>query len=224
MRGQANLLSVAVAVVVLTAATGVAVAVADQALADADRTPDDRRAARALADRLVAADAATTYRANVLRERRIRNLTAARVDTLAPTVNGTGVRVRLGEETVYRRGNVTDGWTVRRPVRAGNATDERRAVNLSARRTATVPAGVGRARVSVFPGSNTTVRTVRADGRVVMYDAVGVAGRSDVSVSRREPTRFRFGIVQNASGRAVVAYRTLRTRPTTLEVTVDAGR
>lgn len=222
MRGQANLLSVAAAVVVLTAATGVGVAFADAAFADADRNPEDRRAARTLADRLVAADAPTTDRRNALREERVRNLTAARVDALAPTVEGASVRVRLGNETVFSRGRVADGWTVRRVVRAGEAVRRTRTVNLSSRRTASVPAGVGRATVAVEPGAGTRVRTVRADDRVVVHDPAGVSGESEVRLDRSETTTLRVAAGDNATGRSVVAYRALRARPTTLEVTVDA--
>lgn len=222
MRGQANLLSVAAAVVLLTVAVGVGVAFADAALADADRDPGDRRAARTLADRLVAVDAPTTYRENVLRERRVRNLTGARIDALAATVDDAAVRVRLGNETVFARGRAADGWTVRRVIRAGSAVRRTRTVNLSARRTATVPAGVGRATVDVQPGEETRVQTVRADDRVVLHGFAGVSGRSEVRLDRSDPTTLRFSVGSNATGRGVVAYRMLRTRPTTLEVTVDA--
>ena len=96
--------------------------------------------------------------------------------------------------------------------------------DLNAVRRATVPPGIGRVTVYLRTGPNTTVRTVRADGRVALHAPAGVEGTATVAVSPRAPTTVRFvpnGSAETATGRFELRYTRLRTRPTTLAVTVD---
>jgi hypothetical protein len=217
-RAQSNLLSVAVAVVVLVAATGLAVAVADDALVRADREPVARHAATATADRLVANASPTTRRANVLRGARVQNLTAADVDALAPPARGYPLVVRLDGRTLVARGS-PGGPRVRRHVRVDRT--ERVAATYEANGTRiTVPGGVDRVDLRLRSGPNTTLTTVRADGRVVLHDPGGLAGAATVRLSSRGPTTLRAPTDGNATVR--VAYDRVRTRPATLEVRVGA--
>jgi hypothetical protein len=85
-----------------------------------------------------------------------------------------------------------------------------------------VPRGVGRATLRFDPGPNTTVRTVSADGRVVLHDAGGLDGDASVHLSRYEPTTLRVDAGANATGRVAVSYRRWRVADGTLRVTVDA--
>jgi hypothetical protein len=217
-RAQSNLLSVAVAVVLLVTATGLSVAVADDALVRADRDPLARHAAAATADRLVATGSPTTRRANVLRGARVANLTAANVDALAPPARGSPLAVRLDGRTLVARGSPA-GPTVRRHVRV--ARTERVTETYEAGGTrVVVPAGVDRVDVRVRSGPNTTLSTVRADGRPVLHDPDGLAGAATVRLSPRGPTTLRASTAGNATVR--VAYDRVRTRPATLEVRVGA--
>ena len=222
MRAQTNLVALGLALVLVTGATVVGVAVADGALAGADRDPLDRHAATSVADRLIAADSPTTVRANALDAAAVEALNASRVEVLAPPAEGAALRITLGGESVVERGTPTGGVTVRRSVTVvSHLAPVRQAVNLSRGSTVRVPRGVGRATVAVDSGENTTIRTVRADGRVVLYDGAGLDTNATVHLSRYEPTTVRTGAGANASGRVVVTYRRSAAETHTLAVTVD---
>jgi hypothetical protein len=201
--------------VLLVTATGLAVAVADGALRRADRDPVARHAAAATAERLVAPPSQTTRRANVLRGSRVRNLTPRDVGRLSPPVRGRPVAVSLDGRTVVARGDPA-GPAVRRGVWV--ATTERVVRRADAGEAVVVPGGVARADVTVRAGPNATVRTLRADGRPVLRDPAGLAGRATVRLSPLGPTTLRTTAGANATLR--VAYDRARTRPATLEVRV----
>lgn len=222
MRAQANLPVLAVALAALTALAGVGVAFADGALAGADRDPAERRAADAAAERLVAADAPTTLRANLLDRGAAATLTPARLDALAPPVAGRAVRVRLGGRTLFERGDADGGTTARRIVLAGERTARTRTVNATAgsvvlpRRTATVT-------LAVRTGAG-NVTAVRANDRVVLRDPSGIRGPTTVRTSRYTTTRLSFETRPGANGTVdgrirITAYPVSATKAT-LAVTV----
>jgi hypothetical protein len=222
MRAQANLVALAVALLLLTGATVVAVSAADDALVAADGDPAERRAANAVADGLVAADAQTTDRANVLNASRVDGLDA---DALAPPAAGHAVRVRLDGATLVERGTVRGGTTVRRAVLVVSRPETvRLTVDIDNRSTVRrpIPRGVGRATVDVLPGPNTTIPTVRANDRVVMHADAGLNGERAVALYRHEPTTVRVDGARNATGMVVVTYRPPTVEERILEVTVDA--
>jgi hypothetical protein len=220
VRAQTNLAALVVAFVLLTGATVVGVAFADAALADADRTPRDRHAATAVADRLVAADAPTTVRSNALAAAAVDDLNASRIGTLVPPAEGAAVRITLDGEPVVDRGSPAGGATVRRSVVVVNRSEPvRRTIDASRNATVRVPRGVDRATVDVDPASNVT--TVRANGRVVLYDGAGLETNETVHLSRYEPSTIRTEAVGNATGNVVVTYRRPRTELRTLTVIVD---
>ncbi|AXG09378.1 DUF7263 family protein [Haloplanus rubicundus] len=223
MRAQTNLVALVLALVLVTGATVVGVGVADGALAGADRDPLDRHAATSVADRLVAPDSPTSVWANALDAAAVEALNASRVEALAPPAEGAALRITLDGEAVAERGNPVGGVTVRRSVTVVSRSESvRRVVNLSRGSTVRVPRGIGRATVAVDSGENTTVRTVRADGRVVLYDGAGLDANATVHLSRYEPTTVRTGAGANATGRVVVTYRRPSVETHTLAVTVDA--
>ncbi|MFB6092398.1 MAG: hypothetical protein ABEK02_05245 [Haloquadratum sp.] len=189
-RAQANLVGFAVAVVVVTAVTVAGTALANDALHDADRQPVRAYAAERLAAHLVAADAAHTRDRNVLRGASVANLTAADLDDAVPSIRGRPVRVRLGAAVVVERVSGSRG------DRAGSAlsvSDRRVRIERRVRverthlRTVRVALGessrvsladpAGRVAVRIDPGRGRRVTTVRAGGRVVLYDRSGLAGR-----------------------------------------------
>ena len=223
MRAQTNLVALTLALVLVTGATVVGVVVADAALADAERDPLDRHAATAVADRLVAADAPTTVRANALNATAVDALNASRVEALAPPAAGAALRITLDGESVVERGSPDTGATVRRSVVVvSRAEPTRKTANVSNGSTMRIPRGVDRATVAVDPGPNTTLRIVRANSRVVLYDGAGLDTNATVHLSRYEPTTVRIDAGANATGRVAVTYRRPLTETRVLRVTVDA--
>lgn len=220
-RGQANLLSLAGAVVLLTAAAVGSVALADRALADADRDPGARHAAEAAGARLVAADANHTRRANVVNGTALRALNASELDRLAPPVRGRAVRVRLGNETLLERGD-PDGPTVRRVVRVEEGTRRSESVDLSKRASVSLPDRVRRVGVDISVGGNARVTTVRANDRVVLHDASGLEGRYVAPVPPVAAPRLSFALEDGRNGTAVVRWTATNATTEQLAVTVDA--
>jgi hypothetical protein len=191
-RGQANLIALGAALLALTVAAGLGLTLADAALAGTDRQPLQRAAADGAADRLVAADAHTTRRANVLNESAIEALTVPRLEAMAPAIEGRDVRVRVGERTILRRGDPSDGVTIRRIVLVAEETTETRTVDLDESETTTLPRRTDRIRLAIEPAPNTTVVTVRVDERIVLHDPNGISGTVTVPVSRYETTTVAF--------------------------------
>jgi hypothetical protein len=219
-RGQANLVSLALALAVVTAAAVGSVAVAGDALADAEDGPVADRAARALADRLLAPSSPTTLRRGVIDSRAVSALDSAALDALAPPVAGRAVRVRVGGRVVVERGDPT-GRSVRRLVLVGNRTPRTRRVNLT--RASPVPVNrSARVDVAVDRGPGAHVTTVRVDDRVVLHDAAGLDG--NLTVRRRPYANGTLRFVGPApSGTVRVTTYPVETNATTLEVTVGAG-
>lgn len=228
-RGQANLVVLGIALVALTTVAGLGVALADGALAGAHREPLQRHAADALADRLVAPDAATTRRANVLDRDAMDDLSAGDVDRLARAVAESDVAVRLDDRTLVRRGDPAGGVTIRRIVLVAAESTATTRVDLGADGTVALPRRTDRLRLAIRPGPDTRVTTVRSNGRVVLYDPGGLDGTATVDVSRDETVRLSFATERfdggarggGPSGTVAVTYYPTRTTKALLRVTVD---
>lgn len=221
-RAQASLLAVAVALVILTVVTGLALAMADGALSGAQRDADERRVASSLATRLVAADSPVTTRANVLDADRLDALTGSGLERQFPVAEGERVRVRVGDSTVATTGAVGDGTTVRRLVLVERREAQTLEPDLEPGRSVTLPRRTGNATLRIDPPANTSVRTVRANDRVVLHAPDGLRGAFEVDLSRLETTTLRFvasGPVPEGS--VEVRYAPVATTKTTLAVTVD---
>jgi hypothetical protein len=222
-RGQANLVTLAVAMLALTAAVGAGVVVAGDALRGADRTPEQRRVAVALSERLVS-DAGFTARPNVLNRSRIDATNASVLRSEFPVVRGSAVRVTLGGRTIASTGDPRGGTTVRRVVLVRRTDRATIAPRIRPGRNVTLPRRTARVRLAIDAPSGATVRTVRANGRVVLHDPGGLRGNFSVAVSRFETTRLRVNANQPLpSGSVRVDYFPARTTKALLEVTVDAA-
>jgi hypothetical protein len=223
-RAQANLLGLAAAVVLLTAATAGSVALADLALSDADTDPATRHAAESLAGRLVAADAAHVRRQNVANESALRGLNATDADRLAPAVANRSVVVTLGDETLLARGDPgPSAVTVRRLVRVERPGEPRQTtLDLRAGSTVTLPNRTRRVGLVVDTGPNTTVTAVRANDRVVLTDPDGLAGAYDVRVPPVSDLRLAATTANGATGSVTVRWTPTDAAVETLEVTVGA--
>lgn len=209
-RGQANLLAVGVAVLLVVGAVGGTLALADAAFAGADRTPEARHAAVAAAERLVAPDGPVAVRANVLAAGALARLNATAVTTSVPALRGRPFRVELGDEVLAARGEPV-GPTYRRLVAVATPTPRTRTVSAAA--GITLPRRTDRIR---FNFTDAAVTRVRVGGRVVLARPDELRGTATVAVSRRATLRVTF------AGTGDVTVRTFptRTRKARLEVTV----
>jgi hypothetical protein len=220
-RAQANLPALAVALLVLTTTAGLAFSLADSAYADASRDATDRRLAVGLAERLVAADSPTTVRAGVLDARAVANLTADRFTEAFPASSDVAIRLRVGDRTILERGSPRGGVTARRIVLVADRQRVTRPLPAGNNQT-TLPRRTEHVTVQVDPGQ-TRVRTVRANGRVVLHDPGGLNGTYTVAVSRYETATLAFetdGPI--APGRVTLTYTPRQTTKAVVEVTVDA--
>jgi hypothetical protein len=179
-RAQANLLALAAALALVTAALGVALTAAGGAFAAADRDPLERRTAAALADRLVAAGSplAVPGRARLLDPAALGRLNGTALRAAFPAARERGVRVALDGRTVAVAGDPADGTTVRRLV----GVAERGPPRSLADGSAVLPARTAAVRVVLRPPPTATVRALRADGRVVLRDAAGLNGTYAVAL------------------------------------------
>lgn len=223
-RGQANLLAVGVALVVLTGVVAFGLFVADGALDGATRDPGERATAVGVADRLVAPDGPVAVRANVVNGSALAELDAAALAAAVPASEAADVRVALDGETVASRGTPAGGTTVRRVVLVANRTERtiQPAFATGGTNAVTLPRRTDRIRLTVDPPNGTTVRTVRVNGRVVLHDPDGIDGTLTVPVSRYETATVRVNATGPLpAGSLDLAFYPETTRKAVLAVTVD---
>lgn len=218
-RAQTTLPAVGIALVLLTVVTALGLAMAESAIAGADRTPDERRAAAATADRLVDADGPLTDRANVLNQSRVAAFDATALRRASPPAREYAVTVELGGRRLAATGDSTGGTTIRRLVLVERRT--RATVDPDGRRV-TLPRRAENATVTITPPPGTSVWTVRANDRVLLHDDGGLRGTFTVGLPAYETTRLTFQTAgQLPDGSVRVAYDAPRTTKATLAVTVD---
>jgi len=224
MRGQANLLAIPVALLVVTAAAAVGLGVAADALADADRTPVRQGIAETLAEEMVAPGGPVAVRQNVLSQRALDAFTAATFRARFPGFSDRDVRIHVDGQTVVETGAPDRGTTVRRLVHVeerGNAT----LVPSDPNATIDLPDPTPAATVRIDPPNGTTVETLRVGDRVVRHNrsGIGTVHRLDLpatdQVSIRIDSR---GDRSLSAGNVTVEYAPTTTRTATLVVTVGA--
>jgi len=224
-RAQANLLSIGLAVLALTAALGLGTFLADAALDGERRDAGERATAVAVSDRLVAADGPLAERRTVLNASALAAVDAASLVARYPALADAEFRVTVGDRVIAEQGDPTDGTTVRRIVTVRSVSPRTIAPPLSTDgdRGVTLPRRTDRIRLRIDPPANATVRTVRVDGRVVLHDPDGLNGTHVVSVSRLETVRLTVGGTGTLpAGGVELTYFPATTRKALLEVTVDA--
>jgi hypothetical protein len=223
-RGQASLLAVGVALVVLTGVVAFGLFVADGALDGATRDPGERATAVGVADRLVAADGPLATRANVLNESALARLDGDALATAVPATADADVRVALDGATVAERGTVDGGTTVRRVVLVADRSERTLEPSFATggEHAVTLPRRTDRIRLTVTPPNGTTVRTVRVNGRVVLHDPDGIDGTLTVPVSRYETATVRVNATGPLpAGSLRLGFYPETTRKAVLAVTVD---
>nr|WP_254273518.1 hypothetical protein [Halomicroarcula marina] len=204
----------------LTVVTALAVGVADSAIAEADRTPDERRIAAAAADHLVAPDGPLADRRNVLNGSRVDDFDAGMLRRTVPPADEHAVRVSLDGTALANSGDPTGGTTIRRLVLVERPVRERLEADGT---TVTLPRRVGNARVAITPPADTAIWTVRDRDSVRLHNESGLRGTFTLALSPYRTTRLQFQTAgELPDGSVTVTYDAPRTRKATLAVTVDA--
>jgi hypothetical protein len=221
MRAQANLPALAVAVVLLTTGTVAAVTLGVDALHGADRDPADRRVAGSVAERLVSGDGPLTRRAGVLDGPSIESLNGTALDRLVPAAAGRSVRIELDGETILSRGDPAGGVTVRRVVRVARPVERERVIDLASTRRVRLRNRTGTVALDVDPGANTTVRTIRANRRVLLHDPDGLDGTATVRLPRSDRQNLTVAATENATGTVRLTHVRANESDAVLAVTVD---
>lgn len=221
-RAQASLPALAVALLILSGVTVMALVVADGVLAGADREPGERHAASSLAERLVSADGPIAVRENVLDDSALSTLDASSIERRFPVVRDEAVRVTVGDRTILSDPNARGGTTVRRIV-VLSETDRRSITpRFGGPAAVTLPRRTDSATLTLDPPNGTTVWSVRANDRVLLYDPSGLSGQYDLDLSRFETTRLRFaGPGPLHRGNVTLEYPVERRTRAILVVTVD---
>lgn len=221
MRAQVNLPVLAVALLVVTTTAGLAFALADDAFASATRDTDAVDATM-LSEQLVSERSPFTSRANVLNRSALASLDAGSLTRSFRVSTDAAVQVRLDDRTIAARGDPRGGATVERVV----LVERRDRVTLEptlATNQVTLPRRTTTATLRLDPPDGTTVSTVRANDRIVLYDPGGLDGSYDVRLSRYATVTLSFAADGPLrEGSATVSYRTSETTKALLEVTVDA--
>ena len=207
-RGQANLLAVAVAFLLVVGAVGGTLGLAAGAFVNAERPVTDRHAATSATAWLVTADGPLAVRANVLGADAVDSLDAADVVAAVPPLHDRAFRVELDGRVLAARGDAT-GVTHRRLVTVATTTPRTRDVS----RAVTLPRRTDCIR---FNFTNASVERVRVNDRVVLARAGGLRGTATVDVSHRATLRVTF----EGTGTVRLTTFPTQTRKARLEVTV----
>lgn len=222
MRAQTSLPALGVALLLLTTTAGLGIAFAEGAFGSAERDAAERRVAVALSERLVGPESSLTTRANTLNATAVGALTERRLRTQYPVVGDRDVRIRLADRTVVDAGTAADGHTVRRIVGVRETQPRAYDPTFDASDETTLPRRTDEVTLDFDPPRRTAIRTVRANGRVVLRNVSGIRGRATVDVSRFETTTLHFTANRSLStGDVQVTYTPARTTKATLVVTVD---
>jgi hypothetical protein len=222
VRAQTSLPAVGIAFLLLTGTLVVGVLAAEAALRGADRQALDRRAAVGLSETLVRADAPVTERQNVVNESVLADLTAADLRNRYGLPPDASVRLGLDGQTLVSEGSPAGGVTVERTVLVVRSEQRTIHPSLEGTRTVTVPRRTASLELTLRPPVNTTLQSVRVNGRVRLHNTSGLNGTYGLPVTTVETARLHFKAVGPLSeDTVVVRYEPVRTEKGRLVVTVD---
>lgn len=223
MRGQANLIALAAAVLVVSAALGIALIFVSGSLSTATGEPEERVLATGIADRLTASDGPITRADGSVNASLVENFTTHRLASILPDANQGAVRVSLGGEELASIGEPHEGTTVTRLVRVVEHRSVIRRPDLSSNESSDdyVLRAADHIEISIN-GSAGVLETVWLDGRMVLHDPEGLNGSFTVRLPAPGQSRLQFKVLQ--PGNDVVTLKTVRrdVRFLRLVVTVDA--
>lgn len=224
MRGQANLIALATAIVVLSGALVAGLAIVDGAFGDADRDATERGTAVELAETLVRSDSSLATRRNVLDATRTQRFDGERLADRYPSLSKHDVEIALDGDVLARTGEGRTGTTVRRIVLVEERQSAAWTPSIEGTEPAvTLPRRTDRAILKLSPPAGTSMTTVRVDGRVELRNESGLAGEYEVPVSRLTTATLSFEADgELTEGDVTVEYFPTRTRSAILEVSVDA--
>lgn len=222
MRGQMTLPALGIAFLVVTGTLVVGVVAADAALRDADRSALDRKVAVGISDALVRADSPVTERANVVNASRLSNLTVADLRDRYGLPDDAAVRLALDGRRLLSAGSHSGGITFERIILVERRGSRTLNPAFEGSRTVTLPRRTPSVTLTLRPPVNTTLQTVRVNGRVRLHNTSGLNGTYDVPVTTVETARLRFDAIGPLSNDSVrVRYYPSRTEKARLGVTVD---
>lgn len=220
MRAQTSLPVLGVVLVVLTVTLIVSLSVAEGQLVAADSAPIERQTAASIADRLVAADSPVTARANVVRPAALSNRTADDLRTWAGLQSEDAISVGLGGREVISADGATEGATIERIVLVETESEESVEPRFEGTRSVTLPRRTENISLTLSPSGSTTLRTITANGAIVLHDPTGLAGNYTVEVPRYETATVTFvGSGELSRGDVEIAYWPAETRKARLRVT-----
>lgn len=222
MRGQANLLALAVALIALTGAMVVGLAIADGAFVAAEGDATERQLATGVAERLASADGPIATRENVLNASAVESFDAAALRSTLPGLATRDVAVMLNDEPIAATDDV-EGYSIERIV----LVERTRSVEVDApfdrtNRSVTLPRRTDRIDVRIDRSANATVTSIRIGDRIVRRNASGLTGNVSIATARYRTAR----VSIDADGRlapdeAGLTYYPSRTEKALLEVSVD---
>ena len=222
-RAQTTLPALAVALVLVTVLAGLGLSMADGAITGASRTPDERRAAAAIADHLVTTDGPLADRANVLNDSRVQRFDSDALRRTAPPAREYAVRVALDGRTVAETGSTVGGTTIHRLVLVETTTTHTLRPSFDSGATVTLPRRTRDVTLALAPPNGTRVWTVKSNARVRLHNDSGLTGRFQVSTVPYETTTLRFFYAGSlAAGDVIITSEAPRTTKARLTVTVDA--
>jgi hypothetical protein len=223
-RAQANLVSFAAAVVLISVVTVAGVVVAEEALSDAAGQSQNERVASVIATYLVSDSASHTHRHGVLHASDIKSLTITNLTTAVPSLAGRSARVSIHDTPIIDRGTPTKSLIRRRVLIESYTTRSQDIVlaNVSGSESSniSIPEHLGDVTVSILPTTNRTVQTIRADGRIVRHNPAGLSVQKHHISSSRHPLNLSIVSTGNTSGKLLIAWQTADTTLAWVEVRV----
>lgn len=224
-RGLSTLLSLVTAVAVLTVVTAGALIVVEDAFRETQRGDGERAVAIQVSDRLVAPAGPIAERPNVLDAEALDALSADDLRALAAGERFE-VAVALDGERRAAVGDPRTGHVVRRIVLVQRSERVERTPPVSTSGSdVTLPVRTDAIEVTIDAPANTTVTTVRSDGRVVLHDPAGLNGTHSVETARYDTLRLAFeGEGPLETGDVEIAYESTSREKAVLAVTVDDTR
>lgn len=218
-RGQSNLIALGIALLFVTAAVGVAISIGSTTV-PGDGDVLDRRLATDVAATLVGPDSPLTAETGVLEAAALATLDVATIRNRSDLPPTTGIRVQFQAQTLVADGSITDGHRVRRIVAVTERSWNRQTQTVQNGSTFQVT-GPGPVRVGTT--GNTTLASVRVDGRVIANNATGLITPLSVAVPPDQPVRIAVTVTESRTSDTVwVASPVIDTEPGVLVVTVDA--
>lgn len=221
-RAQTELPALGIAFVLLTTVLVLGLGVANSALSSAERPAVEQQAAVGLSESLTADSAPVTARENVIDPDVLAALTTAELESVYGLAPEHDIRVQVDGETFVESGDPTGGTTIDRLVVLETRTRQTLEPSFEASRAVTLPRRTPRVTIDIDPPPETVIRSVRANGRVVLRNLSGLDGEFEVPLSRLETQRLSFETAGALSeGDVTVTYYPAATRKTTLSVTID---